>query len=240
MGKRANGSDQGNIETGAASVPSGGSADTKTTGAETTGAETTGAASGNASGGETEKERVPQLVTITTDKETGEKKVSKRTLQRRAAKAKKEIEENALSLKPHLKMLIMVSFDMTAKRLGDHWRITDQEAEQVAEPLSKILGKYMKASETMEKYADWFGVIGALAMIILPRWMIHQQIMKEKKKGEANNATARNSNGPSTLQSGRTGPVTSKGATIGTNGPSSRPPAASGTNGIKNLLPVLA
>jgi hypothetical protein len=237
MGKRANGSDQGNIETGAASVPSGGSADTKTTGAETT-----GAASGNASGGETEKERVPQLVTITTDKETGEKKVSKRTLQRRAAKAKKEIEENALSLKPHLKMLIMVSFDMTAKRLGDHWRITDQEAEQVAEPLSKILGKYMKASEAMEKYADWFGVIGALAMIILPRWMIHQQIMKEKKKGEKQNGTAGNTNGSSILQQRQSaaGHGTSSRASTGTIGPASRQPAASGTNGIKNLLPVLA
>ena len=228
MGKRDTGSDQG-IETGAnVRDTSGGSADTKTAGAET-------GAGGQTNTGAAEKERVPQLVAITTDQETGEKKVSKRTLQRRAAKAKKEQEQNAMSLKPHLKMLLMVSFDMVAKRLGDHWRITDEEAEKVADPLSKILSKYMKASEAMEKYADWIGVIGALAMIILPRWMIHQQIMKDKKKGEKQNGT-------STLQRGQSaaGHETSTRTSAGTSGPTSRQPAASGTNGIKNLLPVLA
>lgn len=228
MGKRDTGSDQGKLETGADRQGNGTSTDTKNAGATETG--------NTASTGATEKERVPQLVAITTDKETGEKKVSKRTQQRRAAAAKKELEQNALSLKPHLKMLLIVSFDMTAKRLGNHWRITDDEAEKVADPLSKILGKYMKASETMEKYADWFGVIGALAMIVIPRLIIHQQIQKEQKKGEK-------INGPSNIQSsgnGTTGPNTSPRKTAGTSRPSSSQPTANGANGLKDLLTVYA
>lgn len=227
MGKRDTGSDQGKLETAGGQGIGGGSTDSKDTGATeaTTGATT--------STGSTEKERVPKLVAITTDQETGEKKVSKRTLQRRAAAAKKELEQNALSLKPHLKMLLVVSFDMTAKRLGDHWRITDAEAEKVAEPLSKILGKYMKASETMEKYADWFGVIGALSMIVIPRLILHQQIQKEQKKGEKEN-------GPSTLQSNANGHGTSTRKTARTSGPTHRQPTANGTDGLKDLLAVYA
>lgn len=211
----------------------------------------TGRGRGNAS---TEKTGLPKLVAVedgkplTPPEPKKDEGVSKRTLQRRAAAEKKKQEEKGKgkatdlkvksdNLQPHVAMILVVGFEYLAKPLGEHWKVTPEEAARVAEPLSNILAQYMKANEAMEKYADWIGVLTALAIIVVPRMMMHQAINADKKK-KGGQLHANNSNNGGTLDAGTM--RTNEGTGAGTKRPADNQPTTSSSDWTADVLAPLA
>lgn len=88
-------------------------------------------------------------------------------------------------LETNVTTLLKGSFDIMAVPLGAHWSITPLEAATVAQPAARILTR-LGASETTNKYADYFVLLGAIAAITIPRAMI-SSAMKKAKEGSAKN-----------------------------------------------------
>jgi len=76
--------------------------------------------------------------------------------------------------------LVMI-FDFVAMRLGPHWKISQQEAEKISEPLGRILSRMEKLAVVNENM-DYVMLFSAVSMVIFPRVLVHKQITAEKRK----------------------------------------------------------
>ncbi len=66
-------------------------------------------------------------------------------------------------------------------KFGGHWELSEDETKQIAEPLSKILGKYNLLGKVSEM-SDPMALVIACGTIIAPRVMISMSEAKGNKK----------------------------------------------------------
>jgi hypothetical protein len=77
-------------------------------------------------------------------------------------------------------------FMVAAGRVGEHWALTDEEANAIAEPSANIIAKYVD-TDKLAKYSDPAALVFALGAVMLPRVMIQvQSAKKEVTKNEWN------------------------------------------------------
>jgi hypothetical protein len=86
-------------------------------------------------------------------------------------------------LKDSISMMLTVGFGLAASRLGDHWIITPEEADTVAEPAVRVLDQ-LGASELMGKYGDYAALLLAAGIIVVPRLMITKAIIENQGGGK--------------------------------------------------------
>lgn len=70
--------------------------------------------------------------------------------------------------------VLIAGFQIASLRLGEHWAISEQEANSVAKPLTKILDKYSLLSKA-ESVSDPVALIIATGALIVPRVIITTQ-----------------------------------------------------------------
>jgi hypothetical protein len=82
-----------------------------------------------------------------------------------------------------IQLFLMTIFDFVALRAGAHWKITQEEAQKVAEPLGRILDR-MQKSTVVNENMDYIMLFTAIVMILIPRIMISKTMKpaKEVKK----------------------------------------------------------
>lgn len=71
-------------------------------------------------------------------------------------------------------------FGLAAMKAGDHWSITEQEANSISQPLVNILDK-MNITEKVANVSDGAMLVVAVATITIPRALISNEMMKQKK-----------------------------------------------------------
>lgn len=86
--------------------------------------------------------------------------------------------------------LLTMTFNVAAIRAGDHWKLTPQEAENLAEPIASIMNRHDLTKKAGE-YGDYIALLAAIGMIIVPKALVHIEVSKAKKGGQAN-ANVRN------------------------------------------------
>lgn len=169
----------------------GGSSTSTTAGAGTR----TGTGAGTGTGAKTEKV-IPKVVNVEVP-ESEEAKKERKRLERNAKrreryakeKATKTKEEQQLVNDSQIKILIMTFGEILASRDGmSQWRITEQEATQIATPLSNII-KNSTGGEAVEKYADHIALVMACISVVVPRLVI---TLNNKKKEKASNGVIKN------------------------------------------------
>lgn len=113
--------------------------------------------------------------------------------------------------------LLSVSFSITAKRAGNHWLLSKEESEALAEPMAKIMARH-NLTEKTGAYADYIALVLAVGMIIVPRLMTTMD--NNKKKGGIQ--LVGKTNAPS-KQTGSTGNISGTVRNEGTVNASNRP-----------------
>ena len=93
-------------------------------------------------------------------------------------KAKEKAEADQVK---DIQSLLEGVFMVVSLKAGDHWVLQSEESSQIATPLSKILDRYDLLSKASE-VSDPVALIVATATIIVPRIMISQMSVVEKKK----------------------------------------------------------
>lgn len=92
--------------------------------------------------------------------------------------------------------LITSISSIVATRIGEHWRLTDEEAHAIAEPLTNIMERH-GIIEKVGEYGDYISLTSALVVTILPRVMLTMELRKQNKpsvvKGAVPNAGNQNS-----------------------------------------------
>jgi hypothetical protein len=81
-----------------------------------------------------------------------------------------------------LTALLCGTFDLLSVGLGEHWKITPTEGENVAKPAARILNRLAIAT-TINKYSDYTLLAMATAAIVTPRVLIS---LGQKKKEVVN------------------------------------------------------
>jgi len=112
-------------------------------------------------------------------------KVKKETKQ--DEKIKKVQDEN---FKENIKMFLSIGFTFVASRVGDHWNISEQEAEQIATPLNNIISK-LSYVEQIAQNMDYVNLASSLVATITPRAIKTMQMKKEAKKNGIINPTGK-------------------------------------------------
>lgn len=167
---------------------------------------------------EEEKHTRPALVDITVPAPEKKKRG-------RPPKASKETEDSGIGT-AEIGMLVAGIFGLLSIPLGQHWQITPQEAQQVADPASRIIAR-MNMSEQVSKYSDPILLIMALATISVPRMMI---TLASKGKGNRREAQER----------GGTGVPGEKGQAMPGNAGDTRQNARPVGGNVADILPALA
>lgn len=96
------------------------------------------------------------------------------------AKKKDSKKETAVdkTLEMNVSMLLMTGFEFTATRLGEHWRVSTEEAKAISEPATRILQR-LGINETANKYMDYFALLAGIGMVVVPRILITQSLPKQ-------------------------------------------------------------
>lgn len=81
-----------------------------------------------------------------------------------------------------LASLLGVVFNLMAVRMGDHWRLSAEEAMALAEPTSRILDRYDLTKKT-GAYADFIALGVAVTGIVIPKVMMEMSKPKKPRKG---------------------------------------------------------
>jgi hypothetical protein len=85
--------------------------------------------------------------------------------------------------KEQLAVLIKTTFDIVGSREGmEIWKLSQKEAELIAEPLSALMAKNPLVDKLTSQYGDWIALIIALGTIIVPRAFIMMATKKKEKK----------------------------------------------------------
>lgn len=103
--------------------------------------------------------------------------------------------------KEQVAILIKTCFDIAGSREGmEIWKLSQKEAELIAEPLSSILNKNPVIGAVTNKYGDVIALIVATATVLMPRMIMAYQTRPKKNKGVKNYVTSIESNGKSKNQ----------------------------------------
>ena len=82
----------------------------------------------------------------------------------------------------NLKLVLEVVSNFLALKVDPEWKLSHGEMDQICEPLSRILSRH-NASAKFNEYGDWIALLGACALIILPKMIIVSQKKKARKGG---------------------------------------------------------
>jgi hypothetical protein len=85
------------------------------------------------------------------------------------------------TFKENIKMFLSIGFNFVANRAGNHWNISEQEAEQIATPLNNIVSK-LSYVEQIAQNMDYVNLASALVGTIAPRAIQTIQMKKEAEK----------------------------------------------------------
>lgn len=85
-------------------------------------------------------------------------------------------------------------FSVAAGRLGDHWKLSEDEADSLAGPTSNIIDNFL-GSETLEKMGDGGALILALIVVVSGKVIQSFMLKQMKPKGGKQNATHNNTSG---------------------------------------------
>lgn len=168
-----------------------------------------------------ESQGVPGLATIEVPGEAPKKKQGKKSSSKGKTAKQKKKEESVQELADNLQVLIKTGFDMLSLRAGELWALSQEEAENIASPLARILERHDLSAQASE-YGDYIALAVALGLTIAPRVIMFQQ----EKRGVEIGAAKSEYQGPD----GKTGRNNNR-----QNGPAPR-----GSNNVKELLPGLA
>ena len=81
-------------------------------------------------------------------------------------------------------ILLKTCFDIAGSREGQEiWKLSQKEAELIAEPLSTILNKNPVIGAVTSKYGDVIALVVAIATVLLPRLLVAWAARPQKKKG---------------------------------------------------------
>lgn len=80
-------------------------------------------------------------------------------------------------------LLVSVSGVIASRPNMEYWKISDVEAQTIAEPLQKVLENY-SMSEKLGKYADHIALATACCTVFAPRIMVSVSMEKQKRKKE--------------------------------------------------------
>lgn len=167
------------IDTIPGDKPSSGSTDTEASETKTTGRKR----SRNRKNGNTEEIELLQAVNglepITVDVELPGEETTAPAPKKRKTKQEKNTETKSL-----INTVLLVGFDIVAARAGSHWSITQEEAENITNPLVKIMDR-LNITEKVEKYGDWTALALAAGLVVVPRAM--QSIMEGSLKNGKDN-----------------------------------------------------
>lgn len=94
--------------------------------------------------------------------------------------AKKSSKKDTDLVAGQMAFFIQGIFGLVASRSGEHWYISDMEAQNVAEPAARILDR-MEISETVAAYSDYAALALATGAIIIPR-VIHGNQIKAARQ----------------------------------------------------------
>ena len=85
--------------------------------------------------------------------------------------------------KEQLAILIKTSFDIIGSREGlEMWKLSQKEAELIADPLSGLLAKNPMIDRITSEYGEWIALIVALGTVILPRAFVMWAAKPDKKE----------------------------------------------------------
>lgn len=87
--------------------------------------------------------------------------------------------------KEQLAVLIKTTFDIVGSRPSQEvWKLSQKEAELIADPLSGLLQKNPWMDRMTSEYGDWIALIVAIGTVIIPRLLIQLASRPKKEKGE--------------------------------------------------------
>lgn len=154
------------------------------------------------------------------------------TRTRTAAAPKKQ--EKALDA-ASIQNLIKTVFDLVAARPNAaHWKLTDTECKQLAEPIADILSDYAAASEAIAQNSKYIALVMAAFAICAPRIMLSLTMKKARKEVE-HGITAK----PKAPTRTAPAPDESRKAGSGSAG-SAANPAADGQNHVPDLYELVS
>lgn len=78
-------------------------------------------------------------------------------------------------------MFYQGAFKVLANRLGDHWALSVEEAQALSEPTIAVMNKYLPNAKVGPEAA----LVGAAAVIVLPRILASTKPEKEPEKPDA-------------------------------------------------------
>lgn len=110
---------------------------------------------------------VPPAAPPRTQRATAPKKKKKP-----AAKVQSTLEATKTA-STNLAQLIVAVSTVASMRLGDHWAISPQEAQAIADPAARIMARH-NVVETMNAYSDYSALIIAVGVAVVPRVLTHQ------------------------------------------------------------------
>jgi hypothetical protein len=109
-------------------------------------------------------------------------------------KKKKKVNEKVVAENAaNFALLIQGVFNIVAMRSGDHWAITQEEAQGIATPAARIMERY-DITEKVNEYGDYVALAVATGMVIVPRVIISQ--MQKPTKAPAKVVTDANERPP--------------------------------------------
>lgn len=86
--------------------------------------------------------------------------------------------------KEQLSILIKTVFDIAGSREGlEVWKLSQKEADLIAEPLSALLNKNPIIDKITSEYGDYIALFVALATVLLPRLLLVWTSKKKTEKG---------------------------------------------------------
>jgi hypothetical protein len=149
------------------------------------------------------------------------------TYNKSGSKTKKSTSEAGAEMSLLVMSLVQGLFSIAASRLGSHWQLKEDEANNIATPAANILAKYMD-SEAMSEHTDVSMLIIALGVAVIPRAMVQTSMKKEGKKVEQPKPANNNGSGEAAGSS-----AANRGASAGQ---PRRDPGSNDASSIKQLL----
>jgi DNA-directed RNA polymerase subunit RPC12/RpoP len=95
--------------------------------------------------------------------------------------------------------VLQTLFGLVALRAGEHWEISEDEANKITDPMINILNKY-GLFKKIQANMDVLMLLGAIGTVVTPRAIVSFQI--SKLKGGANNAELRGEKKETSVSSG--------------------------------------
>jgi hypothetical protein len=124
-----------------------------------------------------EPSKVLEVDLVKLDLPDGAKKQRGRPKGSNASKKEKETKLNSNDIAP----LVSTVFSLVSLKAGEHWSLSDAEAESITKPLCNILDK-LNLTEKVSNLSDGAGLVLALIVIVAPRVMISASLKKETKE----------------------------------------------------------